>query len=113
MNNNRQKTGNSGSFKPGVSGNPKGRPKRSQEEKDTLGEIKALAPVAAREMRELLENPKTSEATKFKVIKFILEQTCGKPKPAAKRSTARMTMEATAARIAAIAEHLGKEDEKK
>ena len=81
---NRQKTGNSTSFKPGVSGNPGGRPKRTQEERDALEDIRKLAPKAALVLEEMLENDSTPPPTRIKAVEMILDRTYGKPDMAVK-----------------------------
>lgn len=107
---NRHRTANSGSFKPGVSGNPSGRPRRTREETDTLEEIKSLAPTAALRMRELLDNPTTPDAIKVRVIEIILERTYGKPESAVKLTTAQQSAEAATARIASLVDRIRLEE---
>ena len=76
---NRRGTGNSTSFKPGQSGNPKGRPKQTQEEKDALAMIRELAPTAAEKLKEILLDKATKHETALKAIEIVLERTYGKP----------------------------------
>jgi hypothetical protein len=81
---NRQRTGNSTSFKPGVSGNPNGRPKQTQEERDALAEIRKLAPRAAEVLEEMLSSDATPAPTRIKAVELILDRTYGKPDMAVK-----------------------------
>ena len=81
---NRQRTGNSTSFKPGRSGNPGGRPRRTQEERDALAEIRKLAPRAAEVLEEMLNSDATPAPTRIKAVELILDRTYGKPDMAVK-----------------------------
>ena len=81
---NRQRTGNSTSFKPGRSGNPGGRPRRTQEERDALAKIRELAPRAAEVLEEMLDNDATPAPTRIKAVELILDRTYGKPDMAVK-----------------------------
>lgn len=51
---NRSKTGNRGSFKPGQNGNPGGRPKRTEKERDALESTRKLASQVSLKLMELL-----------------------------------------------------------
>lgn len=75
---NRRRTGNSTSFKPGQTGNPGGRPKRTQEQKDALEMIKALAPEAVERLKEIITDPSIRPDTRLKAIEIVLERTYGK-----------------------------------
>ena len=66
-------------FTKGVSGNPSGRPKRTQEQKDVLAAIKKLAPNAAEMLKQLLIDPNTPHAVRLKAAEVILDRTYGKP----------------------------------
>lgn len=66
------------SFKPGQSGNPSGRPKQTQEQKDALQAIRELAPTAAEKLREIIENPATEPRDRLRAIDMVLERTYGK-----------------------------------
>lgn len=93
-------------FKPGQSGNPGGRPKKTEEEKDALEEIRKLAPGVADRMEKLLDNPKVPAIAKVRILEIILERTYGKPETALKLTTAQQSVEAAQARIAAIVSHI-------
>lgn len=70
---------NKTSFKKGVSGNPKGRPKLSEDQKDALTKIKELAPMAVDVAEKLLKDGDVAPAVKVKLIDMILDRTYGKP----------------------------------
>lgn len=61
-------------FKPGQSGNPRGRPKKNPEAKEIL---KAAVPDAARALVELLQSK--NEKIKLQAAQAILDRTQGKP----------------------------------
>ena len=76
---NRRRTGNSTSFKPGQSGNPNGRPKQTQEQKDALAMIKDLAPAAVERLGEILMDAHTRPETRLRAIEMVLDRVYGKP----------------------------------
>ena len=96
------KRGANGQFLPGKSGNPSGKSKSTDEEKEALEEIKKLAPGVAKKMQELLNNPKVPAIAKVRILEIILERTYGKPETALKLTTAQQSVEAARARISAI-----------
>lgn len=65
-------------FKPGQSGNPGGRPKRTKEQKDALEMIRALAPEAAERLRAIISDPETKPDVQLRAIDIVLERTYGK-----------------------------------
>lgn len=75
---NRAKTGNKTSFKPGQSGNPNGRPKQTQEQKDALAMMKGLAPVAVEWLQKILTDSKTKPETRLRAIEMVLDRVYGK-----------------------------------
>ena len=92
---NRPKTGKqatSTSFKPGQSGNPRGRPKMTDEERDVLAEIKSLAADVPNKMRAMLNSAKTPPAVKVKICEIILDRTYGKPDSTVKVETPKAAM---------------------
>lgn len=66
------------SFKPGVSGNPRGRPKQTAEQRDALEHIRALAPEAVDWMESYLRNPTGNPTVKKGLCEIILDRTYGK-----------------------------------
>ena len=99
-------------FKPGQSGNPAGRPKKSDEEKEALEKIKALAPDVARIMKEMLASPRVAAVAKVRILEIILERTYGKPENSIRLMNAQQSVEASAARIMATISQVRIEGEK-
>ena len=90
-------------FKPGQSGNPAGRPKRTDAEKDILEQIKSLAPRAVEMLAKIIApDSKASPYAKLQAIDIILNRTLGKPESSVKLTTAAQSVEASEARIAAM-----------
>ena len=92
-------------FKPGQSGNPSGRPKRSKEEQDTLEKIKGLSKDVPDIMKEMLDAPHVSSLAKVRIIEIILERTFGRVETNVKLESV-PSLEAAHARIAAIIDHV-------
>lgn len=78
---NREKTGR---FKPGKTGNPGGRPKRTQEQKDALAEIRDLAPTAAATLKEIMTGKGYQTASRVKAAEIVLNRTYGMPNASVK-----------------------------
>lgn len=80
-----KRVGNNGNgFKPGQSGNPSGRPKKTQEQKDALEAIRDLAPNAPAVLLDIMSNPAAPPAARLKAVEMILDRTYGKPDMAVK-----------------------------
>lgn len=73
---NRTKTGQ---FAKGQSGNPSGRPKRSEVEVETIAAMSELAPRAVEVMREVLDDKDASPSIRLRCAESILERVCGRP----------------------------------
>ena len=65
-------------FEKGKSGNPRGRPKQTQEQKDALQMIRDLAPEAAEKLRDILHDEKTKPADALRAIEMIFDRAFGK-----------------------------------
>lgn len=66
-------------FQPGQSGNPGGRPKMTDEERDALSAIRSLAPLAAEKLEEILTAPDIGVSHRLRAIEIVLERSFGKP----------------------------------
>ena len=75
---NSKKTAHGRPFKPGQSGNPGGRPKKTQEQKDALKMIRDLAPEAAERLREIIRNPDVKIADQLRAIEIVFDRAFGK-----------------------------------
>ena len=78
---NRDKTGK---FIPGASGNPSGRPKRTEAETKALTQIYSLAPLAVSTIHTLMTDTETPPAVRLKCCEIVLDRTCGKSLDTAK-----------------------------
>ena len=75
---NSKKTAPGRPFKKGQSGNPGGRPKRTQEQKDALQMIRDLAPEAAERLRDILHDPGVKPGDLLRAIEIIFDRAFGK-----------------------------------
>lgn len=65
-------------FEKGKSGNPRGRPKQTQEQKDALAMIRDLAPEAAERLRDILHDPDTKTNDLLRAIEIVFDRAFGK-----------------------------------
>ena len=96
-------------FKPGQSGNPAGRPKKTQEERDALEGIKRLAPDAVDKLRTMLSSSKVSASVKVKICEIILDRTYGKAENAVKVTSVKESIENSREYINSLVDQIGKE----
>lgn len=73
---NRTKTGR---FAKGTSGNPSGRPKRSEAETELLSSIYGLAPAAAEVLSKILNDDNAPANIRLKCAEIIINRICGTP----------------------------------
>ena len=59
-------------------GNPKGRPKQTQEQKDALEMLRKLAPQAVKTLADVLQDKRSRGADRLKAAELIIERTYGK-----------------------------------
>lgn len=74
-----QETGRNadGTYKKGCSGNPAGRPKRSDLEKAVLAEIYKLAPQAVSGLKKLLTDEDTPPNIRLRAVEIVVNRICG------------------------------------
>ena len=89
-------------YKPGQSGNPAGRPKKTKEEEALLEQLKQLTPLALQKMKKMLENDHVAALAKVRIIEIILERTFGKVESAVKVTNTQESVEAAQAELEAI-----------
>ena len=75
---NRTKTG---TFAPGTSGNPGGRPKRTDAQKAAQEAIQALAGEAAELLAAIMRDATAPLPTRLKAAEMVLDRAIGKPMP--------------------------------
>ena len=90
---NRTKTGQ---FCPGNSGNPGGRPKTTQEQKDALQQIRDLAPRAAEEIQRILDDSDSPKALKLRAAEMVFDRAFGKPRQEVEMQSTVLSTEAKA-----------------
>ena len=89
-------------FKPGQSGNPAGRPKKTKEEEVLLDRLKHLTPMALEQMEKMLKSERVAALAKVRIIEIILERTFGKVESNVKVTNTQESVEAAAAELEAL-----------
>lgn len=67
-----------GTFAKGSSGNPQGRPKRSEAETELMQSIVSLSQLAFSTLKALLESEETPANIRFRAAELVIERICGK-----------------------------------
>ena len=68
-----------GRFRTGCSGNPSGRPKRSEAEREAITRLSELTPMALDTLSELMTSETTPAKVKILCCQIVLERVLGKP----------------------------------
>ena len=68
-----------GRFTKGTSGNPSGRPKRSETEKAVLSAIYSLSDDAVNVVSDIMKDEKVSPVIRLKAAEMVIDRICGKP----------------------------------
>lgn len=95
-------------YKPGQSGNPSGRPKRTKEEKDAMERIRSLAPKAVERLKDIIEDDNVSRAILLKAIEIIFDRAYGKPEAAVRVTSVQETLEESEAYVMAVVQRARK-----
>ena len=89
-------------FRPGQSGNPAGRPKKTKEEELQMERLKKLTPTALDQMEKMLKSDRIAALAKVRLIEIILERTFGKVESAVKVTNTQESIESAQAELEAI-----------
>ena len=100
--------GPDGKFLPG---NQCGRHTLTGEQREALEEIRKLAPKVAEKMAAMLDDDTVPAAAKIRIMETILDRTYGKPEAAVRLNADIASVEASRARLDAIAERIRREIE--
>ena len=119
--NNRPKTGvrgvpiegrnESGQFQKGVSGNPGGRPKRTQAEQKAIDMMKEATPEMVELVLGIARSDKSSFYAKLQAAELILNRSMGKPETYLRVENGEQTAEEATASLMALFDSLNDEDD--
>jgi hypothetical protein len=77
---NNAKTAGRPGFKPGKSGNPSGRPKKTEPERKAEELFRKKTPQAAKELLAMADDTETSAKVRVDIYKYVLDRVLGKPR---------------------------------
>ena len=86
-------------FKPGQSGNPGGRPKKTPEELKAVAELKRMTPEAVKVVVKILKNEHASLYARLQAAEIIFNRAMGRPETYLKVDNTEMSVEEAAARL--------------
>lgn len=89
-------------FKPGQSGNPGGRPKKTPEELQAIAELKRMTPEAVKVVVSILKKESASLYARLQAAEIIFNRAMGRPETYLKVEQGEQSVEASAARLQAL-----------
>ena len=99
-----------GQFRPGCSGNPSGRPKKTPEEETAVRMMKAATPEAVDIILKIIRDEKSSCYAKLQAAEMILNRAMGRPDNYLKVENVEESVEEAAASLLELFENAAKED---
>ena len=98
-------------FKPGTSGNPGGRPKKTAAELKAVEKMKKLTPEAVDVVEGILKNSKASFYARLQAAQIIFDRAMGRPDTFLKVDNAEQSVAASSARLQSLFGSADDEDE--
>ena len=89
-------------FKPGTSGNPGGRPKKTAAELKAVEKMKKLTPEAVDVVEGILKNSKASFYARLQAAQIIFDRAMGRPDTFLKVDNAEQSVAASSARLQSL-----------
>ena len=89
-------------FKPGTSGNPGGRPKKTAAELKAVEKMKKLTPEAVDVVEGILKNAKASFYARLQAAQIIFDRAMGRPDTFLKVDSAEQSVQASSARLQSL-----------
>ena len=89
-------------YKPGQSGNPGGRPKKTSAELKAVMKMKKLTPAAVEVVEGILKNEKASLYARLQAAEIIFNRAMGRPETFLKVDNAEQSVQASVARLQAL-----------